>query len=86
MATITLAIQRPVGVVPSGAMDGVNREFLLPAPVHAAQASVYHNGLRLAPPDDFVWTESGSPGSGYDTILFDIEGTPRPGDSILVDY
>jgi hypothetical protein len=46
--------------------------------------ALFFNGQRLLLADDFLLSESGGPGSGYDTIttLF----APRVGDKLRGDY
>jgi hypothetical protein len=46
--------------------------------------SVYRNGVRLAIGKDYSISESGGPGTGYDTII--LSYPPFPTDSIAADY
>jgi hypothetical protein len=55
--------------------------------VHAPPSSslkLYYNGQRLLLADDFTLSESGGPGTGFDTVttLF----PPKLGDKLWADY
>ena len=77
-----------VGQALIGDLDGTNTVFSTPRLfLHTAnyRESVYLRGLRrLDGGNDYVATESGGPGTGYDTIVF--LKAPRPGDNLLIDY
>lgn len=45
---------------------------------------VYFNGQRLKLIDDFMISESGGSGSGYDTVILEV--APRTADKISADY
>jgi len=45
---------------------------------------VYFNGVRQTYLDDYVVTESGGPGTGYDTVILAV--APLLGDHVLADY
>lgn len=49
---------------------------------------VYKNGVKQAFLDDYFIAESGGPGAGYDTIIFNIPPatTPSPIDIVTADY
>jgi len=72
----------------AGVINGVNVVFTTPEKFRhdppRAQLALYYNGQRLFILDDFTVTESGGPGTGYDTVstLF----APRPGDKLWADY
>ena len=72
----------------TGPVDGANTSFSTPETfVHdppRQTLALYYNGQRLFIVDDFLISESGGPGTGYDTVqtLF----VPRAGDKLLVDY
>lgn len=46
--------------------------------------TVYYNGQRQLEPDDYVATESGGAGTGYDQIVFVV--APAPHSNLLMDY
>lgn len=75
----------------AGAQDGVNkfytttRKFLRKPPYFVEK--VFVNGQRLlATPDgaDYTPSESGGPGTGYDTIT--LSWAPLARDVLLIDY
>lgn len=76
------------GVALAGAVNGVNVTFTTPEKFRhdppRAQISLYFNGQRVFVGDDFTISESGGPGTGYDTVttLF----APVPGDKLWADY
>jgi len=58
-----------------GALDGINREFTIPAgekAIHSPSGGIrmkpHHNTRRLLD-DEFVAIESGGSGTGYDTVV-----------------
>ena len=81
----------------SGLQDGINRTFLTPDKfVHLSATSetvaVYHNGRRLVQtagsnPDfgDFFVSESGAPGTGYDTVNL-LTFSPTTNSVLRADY
>jgi hypothetical protein len=77
-----------VGIEPVGAFDGVNVTFFLPESfVHdppRQTLTLFYNGQRLSHGHDYLVSEGGGPGGGYDTLttLF----APRPGDRLQADY
>lgn len=76
-------------VVPSGVIDGANVVFLTPDKfLHDGTSNemLYLRGVRLKEGvgNDYLVSESGGVGAGYDTITFD--RAPRSGDTILIDY
>jgi len=46
--------------------------------------SVYVNGVRLTLLDDYVISESGGPGTGYDTVI--LSQAPYSNDHVTADY
>jgi hypothetical protein len=74
-----------LSVIPSGAINGVNRTFTFPSAF--SQVGVYLNGVRLIANDDYVPIETGGPGTGFNAVLLSF--TPEPGvtpDVISADY
>lgn len=72
-----------------GATDGVNTVFTTPDYfLHDGTSNemLYLRGVRLKEGvgNDYLVSESGGVGAGYDTITFD--RAPRSGDTILIDY
>lgn len=73
-----------------GPKDGVNVIFTVPVgdkfthnlPFLSIQ--VYFNGMRLTLLDDYMVTESGGLGTGYDTVVLEV--APLPWDHLLSDY
>lgn len=73
----------------SGAVDGTNTVFTTPDYfLHdgVSNEMLYLRGVRLKEGvgSDYLASESGGVGAGYDTITFD--RAPRSGDTILIDY
>jgi hypothetical protein len=74
-----------------GMQDGVNRTFTVPSPdkfLDGTQSDgneftifITHNGLKQQENIDFIVSQSGGAGTGFDTINF-ISKTPKP-DAIL---
>lgn len=76
-------------VVPIGSINGSNTVFSTPDDfIHdgTTNESVYLRGKRLLEGvgNDYVASESGGAGTGYDTLTFAV--APKAGDNILVDY
>lgn len=76
----------------SGIQDGENRVFTLPEKaLHGTYAGgeprirIYHNGRRLSETDDFTVSESGGPGTGYDTVTF-VSFAPSALSVLMADY
>jgi len=73
-----------------GPKDGANITFTVPVGdkfiynLLFLLIQVYWNGVRLTLIDDYIISESGGPGTGYDTVL--LEYAPEPDDHLLVDY
>jgi len=75
------------GVPLAGSINGSNTTFAFPEPALVGPSygpSVFYNGQQLLRVDDYALTESGGPGSGFDTVslLF----APKPGDKLTADY
>jgi hypothetical protein len=77
-----------IGVTLSGAVNGVNVVFTTPEkfvqtpPGLSIQA--FLNGQRLVLLDDYSVSESGGPGTGFDTVTVVL--APRAGDKVFADY
>lgn len=72
-----------------GNINGSNRIFTLPNNDYFIQSSpykiiVYWNGVKQALNDDYFISESGGPGTGYNTVTMTIP--PTSGDIITADY
>jgi hypothetical protein len=74
-----------------GIVDGTNRTFTLPNSDKAVIGEYYgnifdffltHNGKKMEPHHDYILSESGGPGSGFDTITC-ISNPILPGRSVL---
>lgn len=78
------------GVTPIGPINNVNKVFTTPTYFDPAMLAVYYNGERMweGVADDYVISESGGPGTGYDTITMAFAPKAAPGnpDKIMVDY
>jgi hypothetical protein len=78
------------GQQPVGPKDGVNITFTVPVGdkfthnLPFLSIHIYCNGVRLTLIEDYVISESGGPGTGYDTVLLEIP--PEADDQLLVDY
>lgn len=76
------------GVSLAGTRNGVNTTFTTPEPFRhdppRADLCLFYNGQRLLLGDDFTVSESGGPGTGYDTVttLF----APRFVEKLWADY
>jgi hypothetical protein len=76
-------------VTPTGTINGVNTVFSTPTDfVHNGvnNEMVYLRGKRVkgGVGNDYVASESGGIGTGYDRITFSV--APKVGDNILIDY
>jgi hypothetical protein len=73
-----------------GPIDGSNQVFqTLEYFVHESggrSIMMYYNGQRLFDTDDYVPSESGGPGTGYDTITLQGSKPPKTGDRLWADY
>ncbi len=78
------------GIELIGTIDGVNTTFTTPEYfLHEAAGetiAVYYNGQRMyvGAANDYLPSESGGPGTGYDTITLTV--APRVGDRVTADY
>jgi hypothetical protein len=74
-----------------GPKNGVNVQYTTPGlekfthNLPFLDISVIFNGSRLALLDDYLITESGGVGTGYDTIVL-LVPPPLPNDHLLADY
>jgi len=80
------------GVELIGAKNGSNRTFTTPEPfINGAfqdnefHIIVHHNGRTLINGCDYVVSESGGPGTGFDTLTF-ITFTPNSRSELYADY
>ena len=78
----------------NGTLDGINRIFTVPSPDKFVQGDLensefsiilMHNGKRLEEGIDYIVSESGGVGTGYDTVIF-IAFAPTDRSRILADY
>jgi hypothetical protein len=77
-----------------GDIDGANRVFAIPAPDkfingmfsgNLFKIQVYHNGRGLLETIDYIISESGGVGTGYDTIIL-VSFSPRANSKMYCDY
>lgn len=75
-----------------GIKDGVNISFLIPGGEKFIQSGdvvirVYRNGqrLRFGASEDYTVSESGGPGTGYDTVTFSVPA-PLAYEELTADY
>lgn len=77
-----------------GTKDGVNRIFTVPAPDKFIQGSysnnefsimISHNGRKLVESIDYIVSESGGAGTGFDTIIF-TSFAPEEDSCLNADY
>lgn len=76
-----------VGVPLGGAVNGANTVFTTPEAFRNSGGitiSVYYNGQRIFETDDYILSESGGVGTGFNTIT--VLFTPRAGDRLDADY
>ena len=73
----------------TGAKDGFNQVYATPEPFMtepiAIMIRVFLNGQRLTYEHDFLISESGGPGTGYDRIVL-IDTRPLSFDELRADY
>jgi len=69
-----------------GVKDGVNRVFTTPYHFDPIAISAYHNGRKMfLSGGEFTISESGGPGTGYDTITF-LTFAPIPKSVLSASY
>lgn len=74
-----------------GLKDGVNVTYFTPGPekythnLPFLDISVYFNGSRLVLLSDYLVTESGGVGTGFDSIVL-LVPPPLPDDQLTADY
>lgn len=83
--SIAILLDQPM----AGAIDGANTVFLTASDFRVSDGAgpvVYYNGqrLHLGAGHDYVVSESGGVGTGYDTVT--LAFAPRVGDHLSVDY
>jgi hypothetical protein len=76
------------GRVLIGDTDGANVTFLTPEKFISGTLKVFRNGARLREgvSDDYTIAESGGPGSGLDSVIFNPAAPPKAGDNLVADY
>lgn len=78
-----------IGATPTGPINGTNRVFLVSdkfvRDVGGRTLRVFYNGVRQEEGYDYVLSESGGFGAGYDTFTVQ-DKPPKPGDRLMVDY
>lgn len=90
--TTTGTSTRIYGEVLAGTINGVNTVFTTANDFIAGSEAVYFNGVRQREGvgNDFVRSESGGIGSGFDTITFAVPPRsrlgPKPDDIVTIDY
>jgi hypothetical protein len=86
------ASARVYGEVPSGLINSVNTVFTTSQDFVPGTETVYYNGVRQREglSNDYVRSESGGIGTGFDTITLAVAPRDRPGlrpdDVVIVDY
>jgi hypothetical protein len=76
----------------TGLINGINTAFTTGVDFIFGTETVYFNGVRQLPGAsvDYIASESGGAGTGYDTITFTVAPRGRPGpridDVVSVDY
>jgi hypothetical protein len=72
--------------MPVGAINGVNTVYMAAFYFEPGTEGVYHNGVRQMEGAlcDYVRSESGGVGTGFDTIVFAVP--LRVGDNLLIEY
>lgn len=95
IAKVLLQVKRigPVrryGLAPTGLINGANTVFTTPTQFDPSTLSLYYNGERMweGIGNDYVVSESGGIGTGYDTITtaFTPKAAPGNPDKLMVDY
>lgn len=87
-----LDVLRKEDILLVGAVDDVNSIFTIPTGTFIQNATykiiVYKNGVKQAYLDDYIISEGGGVGTGYNTVIFFIAPTtiPAPDDIITADY
>jgi len=90
--TETAASTRVYGEVLTGAINDSNTVFTTASDFTPGSEAVYFNGVRQreGAGNDYVRSESGGAGTGYDTITFAVAPRDRPGsrpdDVVTIDY
>lgn len=73
-----------------GLVDGSNVTYTTPECFQQDppdfQIKVFRNGQQQTLGGDYSVSESGGAGTGYDTVTFELECTPKVGEILLVDY
>ena len=74
------------GALLVGVINGVNLVFTSPTSFQGGTLRLHYNGVRVYEPDDYAASESGGPGTGFDTVTFVAGFAPKAGDRLLADY
>ena len=71
-----------------GTKDHSNLIFTTPDKFLPTTLAVYLNGIRIRQglDEDYVVSESGGPGAGYDTITLNPAFAPRLNEQLIADY
>lgn len=75
-----------------GTVDNINTVFTIPSGTWIQNSTykiiIYKNGVKQVYLDDYFIAESGGPGTGYDTVIFNVPPTtsPTPVDILTADY
>lgn len=79
-------VERPSAAL-VGAINGANTVFTTPEKLVKSSLRVLMNGVQLeeGAGNDYTVTESGGPGTGFDTITF-LGFAPRVGDKLFASY
>lgn len=83
------ALKTREGISLLGIKDGVNVTFMTPEPFvqnSNLNIKVYLNGQRLwgGAGNDYTVSESGGPGTGYDTVILAVP--PKNFENLIADY
>lgn len=87
-----LSVLRKEDISLIGSIDGVNVLFKIPNGFYIQNSVykiiIYKNGVKQVLGDDYFVTESGGPGTGFDSVIFAIPpvNIPTPSDVITADY
>ena len=75
-------------VEPTGAKNGTNVIFTTPEFFLEETLRLYFNGMRMmrGASCDFVVSESGGLGTGFDTVTVALDLAPESDDNLFVDY
>jgi len=92
VATLVATKDRVYNETLSGSINGINTTFTTSSAFVASSEAVHFNGQRQeeGAGNDYVRSESGGVGTGFDTITFAVAPRSRsgskPNDRVTVDY